>query len=114
MLMCSATREATTEVLYPSSHCLQVDSYQVVYWPSVPVGTNKDAVLVWKPIDKTANESGKLVGRNGDKATKARINFTDVDFCYMVQKVAELGVSQPQRQLKTVISTSPLYTVCVH
>jgi len=63
-----------------------------VYWSSVLVGTNKDTVLVWKPTDKTANESRKLVGRNGDKATKGRIDLTDINFGHVVQKIAELGV----------------------
>ena len=80
-----------------------------MHWSTVPIRTNKDAVLIWKSSDKTANKPRKLAGRNGDKPTKTRIDVTYVDFCHMVQEVAELCISQLGRQLKTVIVITFLY-----
>ena len=85
--------------------------YQVVHWPSVPVRTNEHAVIVWKTTGNTANKTRELAGRNGHKLTKARINLTNVDFPYVIQKVTELCVSQLRCQLKTVIVVISLVSV---
>jgi len=83
-----------------------------MHWPTVPVRTNKRTVMVGKPTYKTADKPRKLAGRNGHKTTKTGINLTNVDFCYMIEKVAELCVSQPGGELKsTVIVIVTIYSM---
>jgi len=77
--------------------------YQVMNWSGIPVGTGKHAVIVWKPVNKTANKSRKLAGRNGHKPTKTRVNLTHVDLCHVVKEVTELHIGQLRPKLQTII-----------
>jgi len=91
-------------ILKLSHERLQILSYQVVHWATVSVGTNKHAVILRKPTNKIANKASKLAGRNGHKLTKRRIDLTNVDFLNVIQKVAELWISQSGCQLNTLVA----------